>query len=176
MSAMVGAVTGDSHRDGRGSQVRVGGPPAKPHPLRPPRETAEAVTVDDNPLLTRIRAICLALPGAQEKTSHGRPVFYTTKTFCWWGAHPHRDDLARGMEPDALAQAFSFLPDPQERDALLADGRFHVPAYLGARGWLSLDVRGHLGGPVDWAEVGELIDASYRNTAGKRLIAQLDAR
>jgi hypothetical protein len=27
-----------------------------------------------------------------------------------------------------------------------------------------------------WAEVGELLDASFRNTAGKRLVAELDAR
>ena len=64
----------------------------------------------------------------------------------------------------------------QERDGLLADGRFLVPAYLGTRGWLAYDLSGRLGGPVDWSEVHELIDSSYRATAGKRLIAQLDAR
>lgn len=131
--------------------------------------------MDDDPLLTRIRDIALALPGAREKTSHDRPVFYTTKTFCWWGAHPHRDDLARGMKRDALAQAFSFLPDAQERAALLEDERFRVPAYLGTRGWLTCDLS-ERHGPVDWDEVAELIDSSYRNTAGKRLVAELDAR
>lgn len=132
--------------------------------------------MDDDPLFTRLRGICLDFPGAREKISHGRPVFYTTKVFCWWGAHVHRDDQARGMQSDALAHAFSFRPDDDERDALLEDGRFHLPAYLGARGWLAYDVSGALSGPVDWDEVRELIDASYRNTAGKRLIAELDAR
>ena len=127
-------------------------------------------------LLARVRDICLSFPGAQEKTSHGSPVFYTTKTFCWWAGHVHRDDRARGVPDDTLAQAITFLPSPDERDALLADGRFLVPAYLGTRGWLAYDLSGRLGGPGDWSEVHELIDSSYRATAGKRLIAQLDAR
>lgn len=130
---------------------------------------------DDNALVC-LRAICLAMPGAQEKLSHGSPAFYTTKIFCWWGAHVSKDDVARGIPEDAMARSFSFLPDPEERDALLATGRFLVPAYLGHRGWLAHDVSGTLAGPVDWDEVSELVDMSYRNTAGKRLVAQLDAR
>ena len=50
--------------------------------------------------------------------------------------------------------------------------RFWVPAYLGPGGWIGLD----LGDGTNWDEVAELVDESYRNTAGKRLIAQLDSR
>ena len=50
------------------------------------------------------------------------------------------------------------------------DPRVWVPAYLGAYGWLGLD----LDGVDDWDEVAELLDASYRQTAPKRSIARLD--
>ena len=37
---------------------------------------------DDDPMLERVRAIALALPGASEKTSHGRPALHTVKGHC----------------------------------------------------------------------------------------------
>ena len=36
---------------------------------------------DDNPILCRLRALCLSFPGAEEYVSHGRPNFRTTKNF-----------------------------------------------------------------------------------------------
>ena len=47
-----------------------------------------------------------------------------------------------------------------------------MPAYLGPYGWIGLD----LDETTDWTEVAELLDASYRLTAPKKLIAELDAR
>lgn len=122
----------------------------------------------DDPLLLRVREIALALPGAKEKVSHGSPVWYTTKTFCWWGAHVRGDHAST-----ALARAISIRPAPPEREALLADPRFHVPAYLGPSGWLALDLAAE---PPDWDEVAELIEDSFRGTAGARLVARLPAR
>ncbi|HTM84383.1 MAG TPA: MmcQ/YjbR family DNA-binding protein, partial [Mycobacterium sp.] len=49
--------------------------------------------------------------------------------------------------------------------------RFFFPAYLGPFGWLGLDFGA---APVDWNEVGELVDASFRLTAAQRLIRLLD--
>jgi hypothetical protein len=46
-----------------------------------------------------------------------------------------------------------------------------VPAYLGPSGWIGVD----LADDTDWAEIGELLDASYRRTAGRRRVAALDA-
>lgn len=123
---------------------------------------------DDDPLYTRVREICLALPGAKEKLSHGSPTFYTTKVFLWWGAHVKGDH-----DSTALARAISILPDEDERRALLEDSRFHVPGYIGHSGWLAFDLTA---GEPDWDEVAELVESSYRNTAGKRLIRELDAR
>lgn len=123
---------------------------------------------DADPVLKRVREICLALPGAQEKTSHGHPNFFTKKVFAVYGGVVKGDHYA-----DDHAQAMLFLPDAQERAALVADERFFVPAYYGPAGWLGINLK--IGTP-DWGEVTELADTSFRNTAPKRLIAELDGR
>ena len=40
---------------------------------------------DDDPLLLLVRQIALGFPGADEKISHGRPAFFTTKVFAYYG-------------------------------------------------------------------------------------------
>ncbi len=40
---------------------------------------------DDDFGLAEVRRIALAFPGAFEKISHGRPVFYAPKSFVWYG-------------------------------------------------------------------------------------------
>ena len=63
-------------------------------------------------------------------------------------------------------------PDPAERDGLLADPRVFVPAYLGPSGWLGVTLDPDPDA-VDWAEVAELFDASFRLTAPVRLVREL---
>jgi predicted DNA-binding protein (MmcQ/YjbR family) len=123
---------------------------------------------DDDPYLAKLRELTSALPGTAEKISHGRPAFFTTKVFVYYGGslkvdgswveHPH---------------AVIVQPDPADRRALIEEARVFVPAYLGPSGWLGVDVDGT---DTDWAEVAELLDASYRLTAPKRLVAELDSR
>ncbi|KAB7746312.1 MmcQ/YjbR family DNA-binding protein [Nostocoides sp. F2B08] len=127
----------------------------------------------DDPLLHRLRDIALALPGADEKVSHGRPTFFTRKVFAIFGGVVKGDHHS-----DSLARSVLFLPAADERDALLADGRFVVPAYEGAYGWLCLPLdRGESNGSeTDWAEVSELVEESFRATAPVTLVRALDAR
>jgi hypothetical protein len=120
-----------------------------------------------DPLLGRVRALALALPDAAEKISHGHPAFYTTKVFAYYGGSVKVEGTYRQHEQSVLV-----LVDAGEREALLDDGRCYVPAYLGAYGWIGVDV----GDATDWDEIGELLDASYRRTAGPRRVAALDAR
>ncbi|MBM6400081.1 MmcQ/YjbR family DNA-binding protein [Phycicoccus sonneratiae] len=122
---------------------------------------------DADPLLARVRDLALALPGADEKVSHGRPTFFTRKVFAIFGGVVKGDHGS-----DALRQALVFLPDADERPALLEDPRMVVPGYEGAYGWLALDLRGD----TDWTEVAELVESSFRATAPARLVAELDAR
>ncbi|GAB2989073.1 MmcQ/YjbR family DNA-binding protein [Actinotalea caeni] len=126
---------------------------------------------DDDPYLARLRTICLALPGAVEGSSHGRPVFRTTKAFVNYRYGPKGGE----HRPD---HTLVVLPDPEDEAALRADERFFVPAYLGSAGWLGTDLSdGGATAPdaVDWAEVAELVEASYRRTAPARLVRELDA-
>lgn len=122
---------------------------------------------DDDPVLRRVRALALAFPDAAEKISHGHPAFFTTKVFAYYGGSVKVDGAYRRHERSVLV-----LLDPDERAALLQDRPCYVPAYLGPSGWIGLD----LGDDTDWDEVGELLDASYRRTAGKRRVAALDMR
>ena len=122
---------------------------------------------EDDPILARVRAIALGLPGAGEKVSHGRPHFFTKRTFCIFGGSQRID--GEWVAHDA---ALVIKPDPADEPALRQDPRFWIPAYLGPSGWLGLDLDANGAGD----EVAELIDASYRVTAPVTLVRQLDAR
>ncbi|HSL74339.1 MAG TPA: MmcQ/YjbR family DNA-binding protein [Ilumatobacteraceae bacterium] len=130
---------------------------------------------DDDAVLGRVRELALAFPGAAMKVSHGRPAFFTTKVFAYYGGSLRVDG-----EWVQHPQSIVVLPDPGDRQALLEDPRVYVPAYLGPSGWigvdLDVDLDGDTDGDTDWAEVGELLDASFRLTAPKQRIAELDAR
>ncbi len=121
---------------------------------------------DDDPVLAKLREVCLALPGADEKVSHGRPCFFTKKIFACYGAVTKGDHNSGAHD-----QALIFMPDDDERRALDDDPRFFVPAYWGPSGWRATD----LGADTDWDEIAELVDASFRLTASKKLVAELDA-
>lgn len=116
---------------------------------------------DDDPYLARLRRICLALPEASEKESHGHPNFYTKKVFAVFGGVVKGDH-----DSDRWSQSVLVLPNLLTREAALSDDRFFVPGYYGPYGWIGLDFRA---AEVDWDEVAELVDESYRNTAAARL-------
>ncbi|WP_460846296.1 MmcQ/YjbR family DNA-binding protein [Phytohabitans suffuscus] len=120
-----------------------------------------------DPVLGRVRALALAFPDAAQKVSHGRPAFFTTKVFAYYGGSVRVEGGYRQHERSVLV-----LVDPGERAALLEQDRCYVPAYLGGYGWIGVD----LADDTDWGEVNELLDASYRRTAGARRVAVLDSR
>ncbi|MBS1694538.1 MAG: MmcQ/YjbR family DNA-binding protein [Actinobacteria bacterium] len=128
-----------------------------PHPI---------VFGDDDLGLAQVRTIALAFPEAFEKISWGRPVFCAPKMFVMYGGNAKRSG-------DMVAYPYSILVkvDDGDRQALEQDDRFFYPAYMGPYGWLGLDFTA---APVDWDEVGELVDASFRMVAPRRLIRQLD--
>ncbi|ATG51313.1 phosphoribosylglycinamide formyltransferase [Brachybacterium vulturis] len=120
---------------------------------------------DDDPLLERVRAIALALPGAQEKISHGRPAFFTTRVHCYYGGSVRTDGHWHAHDRAVVLH----LPTA-ETAALLEEARCFVPAYLGPSGWIGVD----LDERTDAQELAELIEESYRTVAPTRLVAQLD--
>ena len=116
-------------------------------------------------LVERARRICLALPEAKEKISHGEPTWFagTGKVFAMLDDHHH------GAEHLAL-----WLPlPPGAQEALVASDpeRYFRPPYVGHRGWVGvvLDVR------PEWRVVAGLVEEAYRHVAAKRLVARLGA-
>ena len=122
---------------------------------------------DDDPLLTRLRELVLALPEAAEKVSHGRPSFYTVKVFAMFGGVVEERPLRRRLCPvGRLPPRRGRAGGPARRHPVLRAG------LCGAFGWIGLNLAV---GEVDWTEVRELVEMSYRNTAPARLVRLLDA-
>jgi predicted DNA-binding protein (MmcQ/YjbR family) len=123
---------------------------------------------DDDQGLAKLRSIALGFPEAFEKVSWGRPVFCAPKMFAMYGGNVK----APG---EMVPYPYSLLVkvDDSDRRALEQDSRFFLPAYLGPFGWLGLDFTA---AEVDWDEVTELVDASFRLVASRKLIKKLDER
>ena len=112
-------------------------------------------------VLARLRKICLALPEAEEIETWGHPTFRVRKTIF----------VGAGADEDGRAQMTCKAPPGEQRALVSSDPkRFFVPAYVGNRGWVGM----RLDGAVDWDEVSELVEESYRLTAPKKLGALLD--
>lgn len=117
---------------------------------------------DDDPYLNELRAVCLTLPEAQEVLAWGRPTFRAgKKIFATFGASQH------------IPYSVVFKPEPEDLMALSQDPRVFVPPYFGPSGWLALNFEA---AQVDWQEVAELMEGSYRQVALKRMLAALDER
>jgi hypothetical protein len=120
--------------------------------------------VTDDPL-ARLRELCLALPEATERMSHGEPTWFVRdkKSFVTYADRHHDDRLAFWCAAPDGAQRTLVASDPE---------RFFVPPYVGQRGWLGvrLDVE------VDWDEIAEIVEDAYRAVAPKKLVAELDTR
>ncbi len=116
-----------------------------------------------DPRLARLTKMCLALPqtAVDYKGSHAA-YLAGKKTFAYFLNDHHGDGI--------VAVTCKVLPG--DNAALIAadPARFYMPAYIGPRGWVArrLDV-----GKVDWHEVSELVETSYRLTAPKRFVKQL---
>jgi predicted DNA-binding protein (MmcQ/YjbR family) len=123
---------------------------------------------DDDFGLRELRQIALRFPGAFEKISWGRPVFCAPKIFTMYGGN---SKSANPGEMTPFPHSMLIKVDEADRRALEGDRRFFFPAYMGPYGWLGLDFTA---GSVDWEEVGELVDASFRLVASKKLVKQLD--
>lgn len=115
--------------------------------------------------LETLRTLCLALPEVTERVSHGEPTWFVRakKTFVTYANHHHDDRLGFWCAAPAGVQEALVGAEPR---------RFFRPPYVGHRGWLGV----YLDVPVDWAEIGEIVEDAYRVVAPKGLVAQLDAR
>jgi len=117
------------------------------------------------PLLRRIRTICLALPEATERVSHGAPAFFVRDRNVFVNA------WLDGHHDKAFPHLWcASILDVQETLVATRSERFFRPPYVGHRGWLGV----RLDGDPDWEEIEDLCDDAYRVVAPSRLIAVLD--
>jgi predicted DNA-binding protein (MmcQ/YjbR family) len=110
--------------------------------------------------IERLRAICLALPEAEERETWDHPTFRVRdKIFAMAGTRDGRP-------------AFTFkAPEGSQMVLVGADPeRFFIPPYVGPKGWVGV----RLDRNPDWKEVEKLVRRSYKLTAPKKLAAALD--
>ena len=114
-------------------------------------------------LVERLRRICMALPEAAERLSHGEPTWFAGKgkVFAMLDDHHH-----------GAAHLAVWLPQPfGAQEALIATDaeRFFRPAYVGPSGWVGvvLDTK------PDWNVVERLVRDAYLHVARGKLRAAL---
>jgi hypothetical protein len=115
--------------------------------------------------LQRLRELCLSFPETDERVDHGDPKWivngkgFATQKGNYDGGRP-----SVWFKPTAADHAILVDSHPD---------RFFIPPYMGYKGWIGLylDVS-----RLDWSEVGELIEDSYRQMAPRRALKILDAR
>lgn len=115
-------------------------------------------------LESRVRATCLAFPGATERLSHGSPGFFAGRQFTmvWADGHHENDFPHLWCAAPEGSQAALISSNPR---------RFFRPPYVGSRGWIGV----RLDGDLDLDELDMLLEDAYRCVATKRQLAQLDA-
>jgi hypothetical protein len=115
-------------------------------------------------LESRIRAICLAFPEANEKLSHGSPAFFVGRQFAmlWMEGHHDHDFVHLWCAAPEGAQKSLITSSPQ---------RYFYPPYVGSRGWIGV----RLDGDLDMDQLDMLLEDAYRCVATTRQLAQLDA-
>jgi hypothetical protein len=119
----------------------------------------------DDPRLSRLAEICLALPEAVRCDQAQHAAFTIRKKYFAWFLNDHHGDGIVSVCAKAL---------PGENNALIEahPRKFYLPAYVGPRGWVGLRLDR---GTIDWQEVRDLVTASYLQLAPRRLAAQVEA-
>jgi hypothetical protein len=109
------------------------------------------VIPNDDQIL-RVRRICLALPGATEKLSHGEPTFFVKKkVFATISNNHHNDGHVAVCIP----------AQPGEQEALVASMPriYYRPPYVGVKGWVGIEL----------AEIGDEDLGAHLSEAWKQI-------
>jgi len=117
----------------------------------------------DQKVVERLRKICMALPDASERISHGKPNWFAGKgkSFAMLDNHHH-----------GAPHLSVWLPQPPgvQQDLIELDGdRFFRPPYVGGAGWVGvvLDTK------PDWKMVEKLVREAFLHVAGVKLKKRL---
>jgi hypothetical protein len=134
--------------------------PAQRVPTHPVKSTSPA----DAKLVARLRKICMALPEANEKLSHGEPTWFAGKgkVFAMLDNHHHGSPHLSVWLPQSLgAQEALIDADPK---------RFFRPPYVGPSGWVGivLDTK------PDWGMVASMVRDAFLHVATAKLKSRVD--
>ena len=109
--------------------------------------------------LARVRRLCLALPEAEERLSHGEPTFFVrNKVFVMFTDDHHGD-----------GRVAVWLPvEPGLQEALIEKdpATYFRPPYVGHRGWVGIELD-----TIGDAELGAFIEEAWELIAPKKLVA-----
>ncbi len=110
-------------------------------------------------MLARLRQICMAIPGAFEKLSHGEPTWFTGpsgKVFAMFDNHHH----------GAARISVHLAGTIEQQEALVASdpARYWVPPYVGHRGWIGVV----LDTDPNWDEVASLVRDAHALVSAPR--------
>jgi hypothetical protein len=111
-------------------------------------------------ILETVREICLALPEASERPSHGEPTFFVQgkRSFASvWDNHHGDGRFAVLCAAPAGMQAALVEADPD---------RFFVPPYVGHRGWIGF----RLDRAFKRDEVAGILEDAYAEVAPAKLV------
>ena len=111
--------------------------------------------------LQRVRRICMALPEAVEKISHGEPTFFVRKrVFAMCSNNHHNDGHIAVTLPAAIGVQAALIKASPEK--------FYKPPYVGVRGWIGVELD-----CVDDEELALHVHEAWRLIAPEKLHALL---
>jgi hypothetical protein len=106
--------------------------------------------------LTRVRSICLALPDAWEKLSHGAPTFFNKKgVFTMFVDNHHADGHVAVWLPAAPGMQALLIEDAPEM--------FFRPPYVGPSGWVGVELA-----RIGDEQLAEMIGQAWRLIDAKK--------
>jgi predicted DNA-binding protein (MmcQ/YjbR family) len=113
--------------------------------------------------IARLRRLCLALPDAWEKVSHGEPTFWVGKRMF--------ASFANAVNHHGAGRHAVWCKASHVTQSLLvarAPDRYFRPPYVGPSGWIGI----YLDRDPDWAEVKERLQHAHELAASPRPRAQ----
>ena len=117
---------------------------------------------DPQAVLTKLRALCLALPEAAERLSHGAPGFHIQKgrffAYFWHDVHGDGETVAIVKTTGRDEQAMLIELD---RDC------YYSPPYMGPSGWVAMRLDRD---DVDWDRLADRVATSWELVAPRRLL------
>jgi predicted DNA-binding protein (MmcQ/YjbR family) len=125
-----------------------------------------APKLSEDPRLTRLSKICLALPEAVRVLRGDHADFRVRqKVFAYFLNNHHGDGIVSVCVKSVLGENVDRLGAQPER--------YYLPAYIGPRGWFGMRLDSDA---IDWHEVENIVELSYCLVAPKSLAPIVEQR